>query len=122
MSDVTTEVPAAVVPPKAVRKPRKAAAKKKVAAKKAPAKKKTDADRSKLVAKTWKDPKVAKARAQRNGVKADGKDFKSVREAFASLRLPMGQHISFRGKLKKAKRLTFETETGRKVPFVLVTD
>ena len=115
MSEVSTEVVAPVVAPA-----KKRAAKKKVAKKKAAPK--TDADRSKQVAKTWKDPKVAKARSTRHKVKADGKEFSSVITAFAALRLPPGQAISFRLKLKKAGKLTFETDTGRKVAFAIVKD
>jgi hypothetical protein len=92
---------------------------KKKAAKKV-AKKTNGGNHSKIVAKSWKDPKVAKARAQRNGVKAGGKQFTSVRDAFATL-CPddMGRHITFRGKLKASKKEVFTTGKGKDITFVL---
>ena len=38
----------------------------------------------------------------------DGKQYKSVNEAFTDLKLPLGKHISFRAKLKAAGKLDFE--------------
>lgn len=93
----------------------KAKGKKAVAKNKAP---KVPADRSKAVAKTWADPKVAKARAKHDRVMASGKEFRSVKAAFEELKLPLGQHITFRGALKKAGELVFTDKAGdRKVTF-----
>lgn len=70
------------------------------------------ATRSAAIAASWTDADVAKARATRDAVQVtDGKDgrwtFRSVREAFVRLGLPLGQHIRFRGQLKAAREATF---------------
>jgi hypothetical protein len=108
MTDVTETTTPATAP------------RKKTAAKKKAAKKANGSSQSKLVKKSWTDPKIAKARSARNGVKAAGKQYGSVREAFAAL-CPddMGRHITFRGKLKKSKRETFTTGKGKAITFVL---
>lgn len=67
---------------------------------------------SKAVAETWKDPKVAEARAARDNVMVvwNGKaeEFRSVRQAFVALELPLSQHIKFRGALKLWGKANFE--------------
>ena len=73
-----------------------------VRAKAAPAK-----DRGEAIAASWKNKKVAAARATRHNVKVEDKTYKSVREAFMVLALPLGQHIKFRGALKAAGRAEF---------------
>lgn len=65
------------------------------------------ADRGEAIAQSWKDKKVATARATRHNVKVEDKTYKSVREAFMVLALPLGQHIKFRGALKAAGRAEF---------------
>jgi hypothetical protein len=65
------------------------------------------ADRSASIAASWKDPKVAAARATRHAVVVADSDgnkqtFRSVRQAFEALGLPLGRHIKFRGALKAA--------------------
>ena len=84
--------------PAPTKEPKKmATAKKKTAkAKKAAA----PVDRSKAVAKTWKDPAVATARATHNGVRVGKETYRSVLAAFTELKLPIGRHIPFRAKLK----------------------
>lgn len=75
---------------------------------KAPAKKASPAkDRGEAIAASWQDKRVAAARATRHHVKAAGNTYKSVREAFMVLALPLGQHIKFRGALKAAGRAEF---------------
>jgi len=68
--------------------------------------------RSKAVAETWKDPLVAEARATRDNVMVvwNGKaeEFRSVRQAFVALELPLQQHIKFRGALKLWGKAKFE--------------
>ena len=64
-------------------------------------------DRGSAIAESWKNKKVAAARATRHAVRVDDKTFKSVREAFMVLALPLGQHIKFRGSLKAAGRAEF---------------
>jgi hypothetical protein len=64
-------------------------------------------DRGEAIAQSWKDKKVAAARATRHNVKVEDKTYKSVREAFMVLALPLGQHIKFRGALKAAGRAEF---------------
>lgn len=74
------------------------------AAKKAPA---TGKDRGAAIAESWKNKKVAAARATRHAVRVEDKTYKSVREAFMVLALPLGQHIKFRGALKAAGKAEF---------------
>ena len=73
-----------------------------------PAKKASPAkDRGEAIAQSWKDKKVAAARATRHAVRVEDKTYKSVREAFMVLALPLGQHIKFRGALKAAGKAEF---------------
>lgn len=71
-------------------------------------------DRSKLIAETWKDPKVAKARAQRSHVvvrphgETKGTEYRSTLAAFQDLGLPYGKHIRFRMALKSEGKKDFE--------------
>lgn len=79
------------------------------AAPKAPA----NPDRGAAIAASWKDKTVAQARATRNGVRVKAPNggegnYKSVREAFMILALPLGQHIKFRGNLKAAGAAEFQ--------------
>lgn len=69
-------------------------------------------DRSAAIAASWTDKKVAAARATRHGVRVTDPrggqgNYKSVREAFMVLALPIGQHIKFRGALKAAGKAEF---------------
>ena len=84
--------------PAPTKEPKKmATAKKKAASKKKAA---APVDRSKTVAKTWKDPKVAAARATHHAVKVGKETYRSVFAAFQALKLPEGRCIPFRAKLK----------------------
>lgn len=74
---------------------------------------------SEAITESWKNPEIAAKRAIRNGVKADGIEYRSVREAFRALRLPVSKHIPFRMELKAAKNAIFEFGT-RKVTFALI--
>ena len=73
--------------------------------------------RANAIAATWKDPSIAKARAQRTCVRVfDGFDqivaeYKSTAEAFRRLGLPMNKHIAFRMSLKAAGAKTFAAYT-----------
>lgn len=84
------------------------------ASKKSAAAKKTTkakpADRSKAIAASWTDKKVAKARSTKNGVRVAGVDYRSCADAFAQLGLPMGSMVGFRMKLKASGKETFEVE------------
>lgn len=65
------------------------------------------ADRGKAIAASWKNKQVAAARATRHAVRVtDPKGgqgtYRSVRDAFVQLGLPLGRHIKFRGALKAA--------------------
>jgi transcription elongation factor Elf1 len=69
-------------------------------------------ERSAAIATSWKDKKVAAARAARHAVvvttpKGEKRELRSVREAFMVLALPLGQHIKFRGALKAAGKAEF---------------
>lgn len=65
-------------------------------------------DRAASVKESWNVRAVKAARSQRDNVKVDGTDYRSVGAAFKALNLPMGKHIRFRGELKKAGKLAFE--------------
>ena len=69
---------------------------------------KASAHRSAAIAASWADKDVAARRAARHHVVVEGKgEFKSVREAFAQLGLPISKHIRFRMALKAAGALEF---------------
>ena len=79
------------------------------------------ANRSDAIAASWKDPKVAAKRAERTHVKASNTVYRSVREAFVALGLPLEKHIKFRMKLKQVAEMTFKHE-GRAISFKVVQD
>ena len=75
--------------------------------------------RSAAIAKSWTNPEVAAARANRATVTVTGPltsfflpdggaPYSSVAAAFRALHLPMGAHIKFRGQLKAAGTLEFQ--------------
>jgi len=82
---------------------------------------KEPSDRGAAIAASWKDPKVAAKRAERTHVKASDQIYRSVREAFEQLGLPLSKHIKFRMSLKEAHQMTFKHE-GRSVTFCVVND
>lgn len=85
-----------------------------------PAKAKVESkDRSAAIAASWADPVIAAKRAERTHVKASGTLYRSVREAFEQLGLPLSKHIKFRMELKSVQELTFKHE-GRQVKFSVV--
>lgn len=68
--------------------------------------------RSAAIAASWTDKKVAQARAARHRVRVTDPrggqgNYNSVREAFITLALPLGQHIRFRATLKAAGQAHF---------------
>ena len=63
------------------------------------------ARRSLAIAKSWNNPETAAKRSERSKVLVDGVLYKSVREAFEALGLPMSKRIRFRMELKAAKSL-----------------
>ena len=83
---------------------------------KQPKQPKQPSDRGAAIAASWKDPKVAAKRAERTHVKASGQIYRSVREAFEALGLPLSKHIRFRMELKSVHELTFKHE-GRAIKF-----
>ena len=73
---------------------------------KAPANSET---RSKAIAATWENDKIAAARSARDSVVVDGKGtFRSVAAAFKALGLPMSKHIKFRIDVKSNGSGTFK--------------
>lgn len=92
--------------------------------KKSPAKKTarkaSDKPQSASIAKSWTNKAVAEARATKNKVKVNGTEYRSVLDAFEQLKLPVGQHITFRMALKETGRKVFETEKGVKHTFTIV--
>lgn len=67
--------------------------------------KKDHGPRGEKIAASWQDKRVAAARATRHAVRVTDPrggqgSYRSVREAFMVLALPLGQHIKFRGALK----------------------
>lgn len=72
----------------------------------------TKPERSAAIAETWKDKNVAARRSARHHVlvappKGSPTEYKSVRQAFMVLALPLGQHIKFRSALKAAGQAEF---------------
>lgn len=57
------------------------------------------------IAASWNDAEVAAKRSQRSAVEVDGNTYRSVRQAFAQLNLPMKEHITFRMLLKQHGQL-----------------
>lgn len=68
-------------------------------------------DRSAAIAATWEDPNVKAARSERSHVAVGKQTFRSVRDAFVHLGLPLEKHIKFRGLLKAAGTLQFGDHT-----------
>lgn len=62
-----------------------------------------DKNRSAAIAKSWTDEEVKAKRSQRHAVRVAGKEFRSVRQAFVELNLPLSKHIKFRMELKAAE-------------------
>ena len=93
---------------------------KQVAAKKvpkAPKVYKTHEERSEAIAKSWLVPATADARSTRHAVEVVTPEglklgFRSTKEAFEVLELPLGQHIRFRGQLKASKAKQFTSTDG----------
>lgn len=66
--------------------------------------------RSKAISESWANEKIAKKRARRDNVAVEGVGtFRSVREAFKKLNLPLNQHIKFRMSVKQDGNGVFET-------------
>lgn len=79
--------------------------------------KKINPVRSAGISNSWNDPEVAAKRAQRDNVSVEGiGQFRSVREAFDKIGLPMNVHIIFRMALKAEGKKTFE-HNGTKYKF-----
>lgn len=77
-------------------------------------------DISKSISDSWKREDVAEARKTRHGVhvlyvdcngEEHHEDYRSVKQAFEALGLPLGRHIKFRKELKAEGTKTFEIET-----------
>lgn len=88
---------------------------------KAKVEKKETTNRADAIKKSWADPKVAAARSERTHVKASGKMFRSVKQAFEELGLPLEKHIRFRMQLKQVAEMTFNHE-GRTIKFAVVQE
>ena len=58
--------------------------------------------RSAAISNSWNDAEIAAKRSRRDQVMVNGAVHRSVRAAFAALKLPIGQHIKFRMALKEA--------------------
>lgn len=69
-------------------------------------------ERAAAIKASWTNKAVAAARAQRHAVRVTyagrSEQYKSVREAFIQLGLPLGRHIKFRGLLKVNGRAVFD--------------
>lgn len=52
---------------------------------------------------------------QRSKVLVNGQEYRSVKQAFEKLKLPLGRHIKFRMKLKAAGKLAFDDKHEFKV-------
>lgn len=65
--------------------------------------------RAEAVRESWNVKKTAAARSKKDNVAVEGHgEFRSVKQAFEKLKLPIGKHIRFRGELKSAGKLAFE--------------
>jgi hypothetical protein len=78
-------------------------------------------NRSEAIRESWNDKGIAASRATRDNVAVEGHEgvFRSVGEAFKTLKLPMGKHIRFRGELKQKGKLTF-THNNKEFNFKVV--
>lgn len=77
-------------------------------------------NRSTAIRKTWKNSDVAARRATRNTVLASGHEFRSTKQAFIELGLPLEKHIQFRMTLKAEGRVVFKVPgSRRRVTFTL---
>lgn len=87
----------------------KTAAKKPAPAAVAKAKPKASKEKlSQSIAQSWLDREVAAARKTHNHVDVDGVTYRSVREAFDQLSLPINKHIKFRKMLKENVEANFD--------------
>lgn len=82
-----------------VTKPRQVAAKKAA---------KGERDASTAIKASWSDKDVRAARSLKERIKCDGKDYRSVADAFRQLRLPMAKHVKFRMELKESRKANFD--------------
>ncbi|HET8686261.1 MAG TPA: hypothetical protein VFM18_06305, partial [Methanosarcina sp.] len=86
-------------------------------------KKEINVNRSKAIGDSWNDPAIAEKRTKRDHVSVSyegNKDiYRSVKEAFEKLGLPLGKHIGFRMILKESKRFIFE-HNGKHYDFKIV--
>jgi len=90
---------------------------KKVSKPKAPKVYKTHEERSEAIAKSWLVPATKAKRVTRHSVDVVTPEglrmgFRSTKEAFEVLELPLGQHIRFRGQLKQAGTKEFAANDG----------
>lgn len=95
----------------------KQVAAKKVSKPKAPKVYKTHEERSEAIAKSWLVPATKAKRVTRHSVDVITPEglrmgFRSTKEAFEVLELPLGQHIRFRGQLKQAGTKEFAANDG----------
>jgi hypothetical protein len=84
---------------------------------KAPKVYKTYEERSEAIAKSWLVPATKAKRVTRHSVDVVTPEglrmgFRSTKEAFEVLELPLGQHIRFRGQLKQAGTKEFAANDG----------
>jgi hypothetical protein len=84
---------------------------------KAPKVYKTHEERSEAIAKSWLVPATKAKRVTRHSVDVVTPEglrmgFRSTKEAFEVLELPLGQHIRFRGQLKASKAKQFTSTDG----------
>lgn len=63
--------------------------------------------------------KKESSKKRSSAVMVEGTEYRSVKQAFEELKLPLGRHIKFRMKLKAAGKLDFE-HSDKKVTFKVV--
>lgn len=82
----------------------------------------SSARRAAAQSKSWTDPEVREKRRQRNGVRVRKEDYRSVKQAFEMLGLPLAKHIKFRAELKASPEGKLAiTHEGTKYTFTLLT-
>lgn len=64
--------------------------------------------RSKAIAASWSDPATCAARSEKHHVMVGAVEYRSVKDAFEKLGLPLGKHIKFRAELKAKGKHTLD--------------
>lgn len=72
-----------------------------------------------IPSKSKSKSKKESSKKRSSAVMVEGTEYRSVKQAFEELKLPLGRHIKFRMKLKAAGKLDFE-HSDKKIAFKVV--